>query len=270
MKRSIQSTWLPRGQRTAGFTLVEMVISVTIIAVLAKMLIMSSEASSTMTSTGNMEVRILASSEKAMSRIVADLRMSGEGTLNGRDYPYVYDGGAAADGFGAYAYTPAPMAAQPGEPDFGAMRSIVLCVPSDLDGDGRPELDADGDGTPELDGDGDGVPTDDAADVAGLWDPTQASVHSDTRLVWDHSDIAYKVVIGPTGEHQLVRLVSNGAEGVQILARGVERIQFDTPASAGFTIPTGSVRVRIFFRVTDEEGHVYRSRREAIVRPRNS
>ncbi len=254
----------------SGFTLLEMVISVTVIAVLAKMLILSSEASSTMTSVGNMEARILTSGEKAMERIVRDLRMSGAESLNGRDYPYVYDGGLAADGFGAYAYAPAAMAAQPGEPDFGVMRSIVLCVPADLDGNGRPEIDADGNGIPELDGDGDGVPTDGAADIAGLWDPAQATVHAESRLVWDHSDIAYKVVTGPTGENQLVRMVSNGAEGTEVLARGVERIQFDTPASAGFTIPTGSVRVRIFFRVTDEEGHIYRSRREAIVRPRNS
>ena len=76
--------------------------------------------------------------------------------------------------------------------------------------------------------------------------------------------------MGPTGENELVRLVANGTEGEEVLARGVERIQFDTPASAGFTIPTGSVRVRIYFRVTDEEGHVFRSRREALVRPRNS
>ncbi|MFT5733781.1 MAG: prepilin-type N-terminal cleavage/methylation domain-containing protein [Planctomycetota bacterium] len=258
-----------KGLKRAGFTLLEMVISVTVLAVLAMMLILSSQASSTMTSVGNMEARLLRSGEKAMNRIVGDLRMSGAQTLNGRSYPYVYDDGAAADGFGAYAYAPAPMAAQPGDADFGVMRSIILCVPSDLDGDGRPELDADGDGVPELDGDGDGTPTSSAADTVA-WDPNEAEVHAETRLVWDYSDIAYKVRIGPTGENELVRLVSNGAEGTEVLARGVERIQFDTAVSAGFTIPTGSLRVRIFFRVSDEEGHVYRSRREFLVRPRNS
>ena len=259
-----------RAPRSAGFTLIEMVISVTVIAVLAKMLVMSSEASSTMTSTGNMEARILSAGEKALGSIVEDLRMSGEQTLQGRSYPYVFDSGVAADGFDDYTYIPAPMAALPGDADFGLMRSIVLAVPSDLDGNGRPELDANGNGTPELDGNGDGVPSEDASDLAGIWDPSFATVVPDTRLSWDHSDISYKVLVGPTGENELVRLVSNGVEGREVLARGVERIQFDTPVSSGFTIPTGSVRVRIFFRVTDEEGHVYRSRREAIVRPRNS
>lgn len=258
-----------RSPGTGGFTLLEMVISVTVIAVLAKMLVLSSEASSTMTTTGNIEARILNSSEKALARIVEDLRLSGEQTLQGRSYPYVFDGGVATDGFEDYAYVPAPMVALPDDADFGVMRSIVLAVPSDLDGDGRPELDANGNGVPELDGNGDGLHSDDAGDT-GDWNPAEATVATETRLSWDHSDIAYKVLLGPTGENELVRLVSNGVEGREVLARGVERIQFDTPASSGFTIPTGSVRVRIYFRVTDEEGHVYRSQREAIVRPRNS
>ena len=266
----ISTTSGPRASRSAGFTLLEMIISVTVIAVLAKMLVMSSEASSTMTSTGNMEARLMSASEKALGRIVEDLRMSGEQTLQGRAYPYVFDGGLAADGFEDYAYIPAAMAALPDDGDFGVMRSIVLALPSDLDRNGRPELDANGDGVPELDGNGDGVPSNDASDIAGIWDPTLATVVADTRLAWDHSDVAYKVLAGPTGENELVRLVSNGTEGRDVLARGVERIQFDTPVSSGFTIPTGSVRVRIYFRVKDEEGHVYRSRREAIVRLRNS
>ena len=254
----------------AGSTLLEMIISVTVLAVLAKMLVLSSEASSTMTSTGNMEARVLNASEKALGRIVQDLRMSGEQTLQGRSYPYVFDAGVADDGFEDYSYIPGAMAALPDDADFGVMRSIVLALPSDLDGDGRPELDADGNGVPELDVNADGVHSDDASDTGGAWDPALATVDPETGLVWDHSDVTYKVLIGPTGENELVRLVSNGLEGREVLARGVDRIQFDTPASAGFTIPTGSVRVRIYFRVKDEEGHVYRSQREAIVRPRNS
>ena len=258
------------GSASSGFTLLEMVISITVLALLAKMLVLSSEASSTMTSTGNVEARIMTSAEKALNRIVADLRMTGEQTIQGRSYPYVYDDGVAADGFESYSYVPAPMAAAAGDSDAGVMRSIILALPSDLDGNGRPELDANGNGVPELDGDGDGVVSDAGTDVDAIWDPASATIVDETRLCWDHSDISYKVVVGPTGENELVRLVANGTEGEEVLARGVERIQFDTPASAGFTIPTGSVRVRIYFRVTDEEGHVFRSRRQALVRPRNS
>lgn len=263
------STAVPSPRR-AGFTLVEMVIGVTILAVIARLLVGASQASSSMTELGNIEGEIFRQGERALGSILGDLRRSGYVTVDGKSYPHVFDAGAAGPGFDAYIHQPGPQAAAAGDPDFGVMRSLVLCLPSDLDGDGRPELDADGDGVPELDGDRDGTPTDDPADVAGLWDPMENTIHADTRVVWSHQDVGYVVTAtGPGGENELVRLVDGGAGGRKVLARHVERVQFDTPASAGFTIPGGTVRVRIFFRVPDSQGRVFRSRTEATVRLRN-
>ncbi|MEE2941191.1 MAG: hypothetical protein VX460_12445 [Planctomycetota bacterium] len=270
MRRQVSNA----GRRRAGSTLLEMVIGVTILAILAQMLIGASTASSAVTEVGNIEGEIFRQSERAMSRILGDLRRSGFVEVNGREYPHVFEAGEAGPGFEQHDHVPGQMAAAPGDADFGVMRSIVLCLPSDLDGDGRPELDADADGTPELDRNRDGVPTDDLLDVGRLWHPSLASIHPDTRLVWSHADVSYQVTAtGPGGENELVRMVSSVAgrpRERQVLARGVERIQFDTSASSGFTIPGGTVRVRLFFRVRGSDGKVYRSRIESTVRLRNS
>ncbi len=262
----------PRQSRAAGFTLIEMVLSVTILAVLAKVTISASQTSSKMTELGNLEAQMFRHGERAMKSIMSDLRMSGTETLNGNSYPHVFVNGNAGPGFTFFDHTPGPTEAAPGEADFGPVKSIVLCLPSDFDGDGRPELDADGNGIPELDGNGDGVPTDDPADVLA-WDPTNATIHPDTGVVWSHADIGYMVTAtGPNGENELVRVRNDGSGERKVLARNVERIEFDTPLSSGFSvpsIPSGAVRVRLFFRVRDDAGHVYRSRNEAIVRLRN-
>lgn len=260
-----------RARVRAGFTLIEMILGVAVLAILARMVIGASSSIGSMTETGNIEARMQRESDRAMRQIMRDLRGSGYQVLNGRQYPYVFDGGVATGDFAAYSYQPAPQTAQPGDPDFGPLRSLVLCLPSDLDGDGRPELDADGNGTPELDGNGDGVPTDEAADVNGLWDPNVASITEEQkRLVWSHDDVAYVVTTGPTGENELVRLVANGAGGRRVVARDVERVQFDTTASAPGDVPVGAVRVQLFFRTIDSDGHVMRSRTDAVVRLRNS
>lgn len=270
MRRQASST----GRQRTGSTLLEMVIGVTILAILAQMLIGASTASSTMTEIGNIEGEVFRQSERAMSRILGDLRSSGFVEVDGRDYPHVFEAGEAGAGFEFHSHVPGPMAAAPGDADFGVMRSIVLCLPSDLDGDGRPELDADQDGTPELDRDGDGVPTDELLDVGRLWHPSLASIDSDSRLVWSHADVSYQVTAtGPGGENELVRMVRGvGSDAAQrtVLARGVERIQFDTSVSSGYVIPGGTVRVRIFFRVRGSDGKVHRSRLESTVRLRNS
>lgn len=254
----------------AGFTLIEMILGVAVLAVLARMLISASDSMSGLTESGNIEARIQRESDRAMGQIMEDLRMSGFETVNGRNYPYVFDGGQADGAFGGFTYQAAPQSAAPGDPDFGVIRSIVLCLPSDFDGNGRPEIDADGDGTPELDGNGDGIVSDDADDVAGIWNPDDASIpDEEKRLVWTHDDVAYVLVAGPTGDSELVRLVANGAVDRRVVARNVERIQFDTSTTAPADVPLGSVRAQLFFRETDSEGRVYRATTEAMVRLRN-
>ncbi len=255
----------------AAFTLVELVITVGILGSFAWMTVDASESSSSMTEMGNIKGEMLRQSERAMAQILDDLRHSGFVSIDGKDYPHLFDGGMAGVGFDDYSHVPGNMSAAPTDADFGVMRSIVLCLPSDLDGDGRPELDADANGIPELDGNGDGTVSDSVGDVAGLWDPAEAIIHPTTRLSWDRQDVGYLVTpTGPDGENQLVRVTGGVAGQREVLARGVERIQFDVAETASYSIPGGTIRVRLFFRLQASDGKVYRSRYEVTARPKNS
>ncbi|MEM1452750.1 MAG: hypothetical protein AAF957_13170 [Planctomycetota bacterium] len=264
---------IPRGPRArSGVTLVEMILGITVLAVLARMLVGASDGIGGLTEAGNIEARIQRSSDEALRWIMRDLRNTGYQQVDGKDYPHILVDGVGSGGFGTYTYTPAPSGAQAGDPDFGPTKGIVLCLPSDLDGNGRPELDANANGVPELDGNGDGVVSDSPADTDMHWNPSQASIHPYTKLVWSHEDVKYAVVTGPTGENELVRFIGNGVGGRRVIARSIDRIEFDTQISAGAdgSFHPDSVRVRLFFRATDSDGHVYRSRSEATVRLRNS
>ena len=128
------------GQRQggrAGFTLLEMILGATILALLAKTMISATTSVSRLTESGNLESRIQRDSDRAMARIMEDLRMSGFHTVNEREYPHIFADGQPASDFGDFEHTSAPQAATPGEADYGPMCSIILCAPSDLDGNGR-------------------------------------------------------------------------------------------------------------------------------------
>ena len=257
-----------RGSR--GFTLLEMILGATVLALLAKTMISATTSVSHLTESGNLESRIQRDSDRAMGRIMEDLRMSGFHTVNGRAYPHVFLNGEPDSEFREFEHTPAPQAAAPGEAAHGPMCSIVLCAPSDLDGNGRPEIDVDGDGTPELDGNGDGSVSDEPEDVLGIWDEQSPTISARSRLVWSHEDIAYMVIESAAGENELVRLVSNGEGGREVLARSVERLTFETSQPGAASVSAGTVRVRIDFRATTESGHLFRTHSEALVRLRNN
>lgn len=254
----------------AGFTLLEMILGATVLALLAKTMISATTSVSHLTESGNIESRIQRDSDRALSQIMEDLRMSGFHTVNGRDYPYVFQNGQPDSAFSEFEHESAPQSARPDQADFGDMCSIVLCAPSDLDGNGRPEIDVDRDGIPELDGNGDGVVSDEPADVSGIWDEQNHTISEQSRLVWSHEDIAYMVLQSPAGENELVRLVDNGDGGRKVLARSVERLTFETYQPGAATVSAGTVRVRIDFRATTESGHLFRTHSEALVRLRNN
>lgn len=254
----------------SGFSLVELVVVVTVLGMLARMLVTTSESMSRVTTTGTIEGVLQGEGEDALKRIVNDLRRSGYVTADAKAYPFVYDDGVPVDpAFAAHAHVAAELTAVAGDADFGPRRSIVLVLPSDLDGDGRPELDADLDGWPELDGNGDGVYSDDMADVDHLWDPDENTIDGENGLVWSNTEVGYVVVELADGSRVLQRRLGNDPNTARIVARHVERIQFDTAESSSFEVPLDSVRVRIFFRARDDGGHVYRSRNEVTVRLRN-
>lgn len=254
----------------AGFTLLEMILGATVLALLAKTMISATTSVSHLTESGNLESRLQRDSDRALEQIMEDLRMSGFHTVNGRDYPHVFQNGQPDGTFSEFEHEPAPQSARPGQSDFGPMCSIVLCAPSDLDDNGRPEIDVDRDGIPELDGNGDGIVSDDPADVAGIWNEQDHTISEQSRLVWSHEDIAYMVLESAAGENELVRLVDNGDGGRKVLARSVERLTFETYQPGTATVSAGTVRVRIDFRATTESGHLFRTHSEALVRLRNN
>jgi len=263
----------------AGFSLVEMILVVAVLAMLARMLVETSSSMGRVTSSATVEGILQLEGEEALASIVGDLRHSGfhgvgsaspGAMIGGKSFPYVFDDGAPpAFEFGLHVHASAPATARPNDPDFGPQRSIVFVLPSDLDRDERPELDADGDGWPELDGNGDGLHTDDPSDVDSLWDELANTIHPDTGLVWSHNEVSYVVVVLVDGSRVLQRRVDNDPATAKIVARHVERVQFDTPESSGWTVPLGAVRVQIFFRMMDKDGRLYRARNEVTVRLRN-
>ncbi|MCP3915556.1 MAG: type II secretion system protein [bacterium] len=259
----------PTKVRRAGLTLIELILVAVVLGLLATMLVEASTTMGRVTSSGNVQGVLQQEGEKALKRILADMRSAGTATVNGAAYPIVFDGGTAPPPYGANSHPPAGQEAEPGDPDEGVMREIVFVLPADLDSDGRPEIDVDGDGVPELDGDGDGTRTDESGDTDGLWDPTQNTIDAETGLVWAHDEVSYVVITRPDGINYLERRLNGDAATARRIARNIERVQFDTALSSGFEIPLDSVRVRVFFRDRDSAGTLYRHDVEVVLRLRN-
>jgi len=146
-------------------------------------------------------------------------------------FPHLFTGGAAQAPFERHAHAPADEHAAPGDPDHGPDREIVFVRPADDDQDGVPDFDPAG------------------------------------ALRWGTAEFSYVLVTAPDGVNQLERRVDGRTQ--RVLARNVERVLFDDTLSSGFEVPLGSIRVRLWFRLPDEDGgwHVYRV--EATVGMRN-
>lgn len=249
-----------------GFTALEVLISVAVLAVIARLTIGASETTSQMTQSSNVEAKILRDANRALKQISSDLRSSSFNVAGPLSYPHIYDDGIPGSDFTDYIHTPAPQGATLGDGYFGPQRSIVIGQLSDLDGDGDPDIDRNRNGIPELDGNGDGIPSESASDLAGFWNPSLVQIHPRTGVLWSREDIGYHVIAGPNGLNQLVRSIGGSPTDQRVLATGVDRIQFDDAVSSGFTVPSGAVQVQIFFRVTDEVGHVHRAKFQTTVR----
>jgi len=168
--------------------------------------------------------------ERAFARIIADLRRSGSVTVGANNYPYLFDDGNAGGTFAAHSHAPAQHEAQAGDPDFGSTREIVFALPADADGNGVPDTDAAG------------------------------------NLVWGAAESSYVLVTRATGVNALERR-TNAAQP-EAVATYVERVAFDTNAT-DITIPLDAVRVRIYFRLQEPNGFLYRNFVETVVKLRN-
>jgi len=215
----------------SGFSLPEVLVVSSILLVVGGAVTASLASLRHLTVTGGEVAELAERGERAMHRIIEDMRRSGFADVGGVAYPHLFDDGGAEDPFDAHAHPPAAKEAAAGDPDFGPNREIVFLLPADDDGDGVPDVDDQG------------------------------------RLVWGGDEVSYVVLTGPDGVNVLERRV-NAAASVPV-ARHVERIAFDDATSSGFQVPLRSVRIRLYFRDRDSEGRAYRYSRECTVRLRN-
>jgi type II secretory pathway pseudopilin PulG len=234
----------------AGFTLLEVVISATLLFLLAGSLVTALDSLKGVTTAGSIESKLQQAGERALLQVVDDMKRSGFVTLDlgagvDQPFPYLFDGADATFDWQGIApptpmllhsHVPPTKQAQAGDPDFGLDREIVFLLPAD-----DLPLPA-GDGVPDVDGAG--------------------------NLVWDLQQVTYTVSTRAGGINHLERSV-NGANPTKT-AMHVERVTFDDNASSGgVAVPLGAIRVQIFLRQVDDKGQVHRFTAQATVRMRN-
>jgi hypothetical protein len=224
-----------RARRRAGATIVEIAVSSTLLLATAGATIQAiadMRGAATLTTTTS---KLSEQGERALARIIADLRRSGFATVGGLSYPHLYLDGDAGLGFDHHDYDSATQFLAPSDPDYVTPRSIVFLQPADSDAPGTP-----GAGRPDVDANG--------------------------QLLWDTSEFSY-VVVSVNGRNQLQRRTDAGSPVV--IASEVEWIRFDDAATPGVNVPANALQVRLALRAVDPGGREVRWFGEAVVRLRN-
>jgi hypothetical protein len=210
-----------------GFSILEMLISMSVLMMLMGALVQTLGSLRSLATVSGARTTLQAMGDRALVRVVDELRSSGAVVSGTRSYPFVFDGGDAGEVFTIHTHTPAEGTAVAGDPDFGPDREIVFLVPRDQDGDRRPDLDADG------------------------------------ELVWALEERSFVVNTHADGVNYL-ELRQDGVEP-RVIGTHVERVVFDTAESSAFQIPLNSVRVRLYFKRQDSQGNTIRYQTEAVV-----
>ncbi len=251
--RRLTRLGMTRGER-AGFTLLELTISATILFLLAAMMVEAVDQIGALGRSGGTAGRLQMGAAEALTRITGDLRCSGFVTANGKDYPYLFEDGAADPAFANHAHAPAAEHAAAGEPDEGVNREMVCAIPAFVtvaQGD---------DGANYAPG---AVPG--GVTVVKVYDVPD--IDANGSAIWSVDEVSFVLVNGTGGVNELQRRV-NGASPT-VLVRGVERILFDTSTTDPVGVPLRAVRVRLWLRLPDEKGTVHRHFAEAVVRLQN-
>jgi len=223
----------PRGVRgaRAGFTVLELAIGATILLLLVGSLMQSVSSMSRGATYASIDSELQAMSERAIRSILRTMKPSGFAIVGPNRYPYLFDDGNAIGNFAGSAHAPAVKHGVAGDADFGPNREIVFVQPLDADADNRPDIDGAG------------------------------------HMVWAGNQFAYVLVTRADGVNVLQRRIDGGTP--KDIANHVERVTFDDNASSGNQVPLRALRVRIWFRRTDEKGAVHRLFTEAMVKLRN-
>lgn len=222
--------------RRAGFTLLELMIGSTILLLLAGSVWETLNSMKRITIVGTVETHLQKQSEKAMSAIFGDLQTSGRVEDAGTVFPYSFTEGAPDDYHDPNEWHSHEPAAKSGDPELDADalpdQELIFLMPADVNADGIPDV-----------------------------DPLMG------ELLWDTDTVSYSVRTLDDGSNVLMRKA--GAEAARVIARDVERCEFEVFGDTGAGLLIDQVRVSLFFRKTDEDGRVYRQRMTAVVRMRN-
>ena len=247
------------GART-GLGLIEVVISATILLLLAASMVEAVAQVGALGRSGGVEGRLQLGAQDAIGRISGDLRSAGFVSANGKSYPYLFENGEADVAFAAHDHAPAIEHAQEDEPDFGVNREIVFVRPTFQE----VAQDADGNNYELYDENGDPLDLPNVEIVKRYEFP---AIGVDGVAGFEAQEISYVLVAAPDGWNELQRRI-DGASPV-VVARGVERLVFDTSETDPVGVPVGAVRVRLWLRLRDEGGTVHRHSAETVVRLQN-
>ncbi len=230
-----------------GFSLIEAMIATVILFSVGLSMTTALGGLRQVTLSGTAQQRLQSLGEKAISRIVSDLRRSANNAGGLGIYPYLFDDGDAQAPFdNLHFHDPAQHQATGNDFDAGPTREIVFVLPQDLY---NKTVDADCDGNPVSTPDG--IP-----DTDGLG-----------NLIWAPAELSYVLITGNDGINYLERR-TNGANPERI-APFVERIAFDMNSVNDPNIPLDSIRIRIYFRMQTNEG-LYKYATETTVKLDNT
>lgn len=247
--------------RNAGIGVVEIVISATILLLLAASMVEAVGHVGALGKSGSTQGKISLGVEDALQSITGDLRASGFVTIGLKSYPYLFEDGSPSPDFAAHEHATAAEHAEDDEADFGPNREIVFVRPAF-----EPMAqDDDGVNWDLYDDDGNEITLPGSVNVVKRYDfPV---IGADGSAGFRAEEISYVLVTAADGLNELQRRVDGGSP--RVVARGVERLVFDTSVTDPVGVPVGAVRARLWLRLRDGEGMVHRQFAETVVRLQN-
>jgi len=241
--------------------LLEVTVSGTLLFLLAASMVEAVAQVGALGRAGSTMGRLQQGAQESMTAITSDLDASGFVSANGKTYPYLFEDGNAESAFEAHSHATPTEHAQDDEPDYGVNREIVFVQPTLTE----VAQDTDGLNWDLVDENGDAVSVPSGVTIAKKY--MFPAIGNDGTAGFATDELSYVIVTGPDGINELQRR-RNGLTA-SVVARGVERLVFDTSDTDPIGVPVGAVRVRLWLRLRDEEGTVHRHSAETVVRLQN-